>query len=215
MPFSVLFMSILIHIAHSDGNGSEGGPSSVFQHFPVNAEAYRPEVAALVREGVVERFGEEEWAAVVVSHEVHQHIGIYTVIGAKMGVRARELLEAPRRSVQVVIRTTPRTPMACTTDGLQVALGSTYGQDLIRIETVAPPGLDVEFMYEHRRLIMRLTPEYSQRVRALIDEAIEKHGFLTPVYFEAVRAASYRVWAEWDRKEIFVEEVVEGQSETK
>lgn len=195
--------------SHDEGEISEGGPSSVFERFPVAAEAYCPEVAALVRAGVVDQFGEDEWAAVVVSHELHQHIGIYTVIGAKMGVRARELLDAPRRSVHVVVHTTPSTPMACATDGLQVALGSTYGQDLIRLEPVEAPGLEVEFTYESKRLTMRLTPEYAKKVRAFIDEASQAHGFLSPAYFEEIRAASYRVWAEWDRKEIFTEELRE------
>ncbi len=183
-----------------------GGPTSVFAHFPTAPDFYREPVAALIREGLVERFGEDEFAAVVLSHEIHQHIGIYTIIGAKMGVRARELLEAPRRAVEVVVETQPDTPPACAVDGLQASLGSTYGQDLIRIQPVVERGLTVTFTHGDRRLRVALKDGFKAEIQRIVETNATRHGDLSPAYFEAIRAASYRIWAEWDRAQIFEED---------
>ncbi|HNR30365.1 MAG TPA: formylmethanofuran dehydrogenase subunit E family protein [Candidatus Hydrogenedentes bacterium] len=183
----------------------EVGPTSVFAHFPTSPDMYCDEVAAIIRAGVIDRFGAEEFAAVVLSHELHQHIGVYTVVGAKMGVRARELLDAPRRAVRVEVETQPDTPFACATDGLQAALGSTYGQDLIRIQPVLKPRLTVVFSYGGKRLRMGLKESFRHEIARIIHDNSEKHGYLSPAYFEAIRGASYRIWADWDRKKIFDE----------
>lgn len=190
-----------------------GGPTSVFVHFPTAPDLYCEPVAALIRGGVVERFGEDEFAAVVLSHEIHQHIGIYTIIGAKMGVRARELLGAPRRAVEVVAETQPDTPPACAVDGFQASLGSTYGQDLIRIQPALQRGLIVTFTYGDKRLRMALKDDFKAEIQQLIETNSTQHGYLSPAYFEAIRAASYRIWAEWDRAQIFEEDRLDAETQ--
>ncbi len=180
-----------------------GGPVSVFDNFPTRPDYYAPEVAALVEDGVIERWGEEEWRAIVVSHEMHQHIGVYTVLGAKMGVHARELLDAPRRVVDVTVATLTNTPMACAADGLQTALGSTYGQHLMRLTGTQTPDLRATFRYAGQALCLRLKPAIQREIANKLADARERHGGLTRAYFDEVREESYRVWAEYDRNEIF------------
>lgn len=193
------------HSGPAGSEAEEGGPTSVFLKFPVDPSSYVPEVAALIADGVVDRYGDDEFAAVVMSHEIHQHIGIYTIVGAKMGVRAREVLNAPRRSVEVTVKTLPNTPLACAVDGIQAAMGSTYGQGLIAIEPVLDRILECTFAYKDQNLRMRLKPEYSAQVEAIIKECIGKYGNLTPQYFEGIRQACFRLWNEWDRRAIFDE----------
>ena len=57
------------------------------------------------------------------THEFHQHEGIMTTLGAKMAVYARELLEAPTRTIHVTVETGPKPPLSCAIDGIQVANG--------------------------------------------------------------------------------------------
>jgi pyrimidine-specific ribonucleoside hydrolase len=176
---------------------------TVLRSFPLDPKLYNEQTAALVTAGIPDRYGHEEWAAVVLTHEFHQHVGIYTVLGAKMAVRARQLLEAPMRAVKVVAETGRNQPLSCTVDGLQAGLGSTLGQNLIEVPEADLPTVAATFNYKDRRIRLALTPVYAERIAALIREAKERHGDLTPEYFEAVEAAAYKVWAEFDRDEIF------------
>ena len=168
--------------------------------------AYRGPAAELVKRGVPETYGHEEWAAVVMAHELHQHVGIMTVVGAKMAVRARELLEAPTRAVKVIAETGPKPPLSCAIDGIQAGLGSTYAQQLIDAPEVETPRLAATFEYDGRKLRLTLAPEYQQQIHQCIQDAIKAHGNLTPAYFEVIEDFSYRVWADFDRHEVFLEE---------
>ena len=98
-------------------------PCCVLADFPEAPEEYQGPAADLVRAGVPGKFGHEEWAAVVLTHELHQHVGIMTVLGAKMAVRAREVLHAPMRAVKIVSESGPNPPLACLIDGLQAGPG--------------------------------------------------------------------------------------------
>ncbi|MCC6486966.1 MAG: formylmethanofuran dehydrogenase subunit E family protein [Candidatus Hydrogenedentes bacterium] len=187
-------------------------PLNVLSEFPTEPEAYEGATAALVRERVPERYGLEEWEAVVLTHEFHQHIGIYTVLGAKMAVRAREVLDAPMRAVAVTAETGSGQPLSCMLDGLQVGLGSTLGQNLIRVPEKEKGEVAAQFTYKERTIRLSLKPEYQERIGQLIQVARAHYGDLTPAYFHAVAHASYGVWADFDRKEIFEVEEKSGRA---
>lgn len=194
----------------------EGPPGSdvgdrhfhVLKGLPMEADAYQGPAAELVKRGIPEKYGQEEWAAVVLAHELHQHVGIMTVIGAKMAVRAHELLKAPPRSVRVAAQTGTEPPYACALDGVQAGLGSTFGQHLIEAPPVEEPSLAAVFERGGRRIKLSLRPNYQRQISQFIQGAIEAQGDLTPDYFDEIETASYRVWAEFDRAEIFVEETL-------
>ena len=187
-------------------------PLNILSEFPTGPEAYEGATAALVRERVPERYGLEEWEAVVLTHEFHQHIGIYTVLGAKMAVRAREVLEAPMRTVVVAAETGTAQPLSCMVDGLQVGLGSTLGQNLIRVPEQKEPKVAAQFTYKERTVRLSLKPEFEARIGQIIQDARTQYGNLTPAYFHAVGHASYSVWADFDRKEIFEVEELSASS---
>lgn len=184
--------------------GAPQGPGKVmFLEFPTDPARYTPPVAALLEGGIVERYGLEEFAAVVLTNELHQHIGIYTVLGAKMGVRAREVLQAPSRAVRARMDTTRRQPFACALDGIQMALGSTYGQNLIEAPERDEPRVSGAFTWRDRRVRLALKPAFEARLWEMILQAREGHGDLTPAYFNEIEERSYEVWRDWDRVEIF------------
>lgn len=204
------FGMVVQSVAHEAGDAVKPAcgdrPFLVLKALPSEASSYRSRAGELVRAGIPERFGHEEWAAVVLTNEVHQHVGIYTILGAKMGVRAREILEAPTRAVNVIVETGSLPPMSCAVDGLQVSLGSTLAQDLIHVRSVAHPQVAGVFEYKGHRVRLSLKPEFQKHVDDTISAAVKECGDLTPAYFERVEVASYRVWAEFDRSAIFVEE---------
>lgn len=37
----------------------------------------------------------QEWTAVLLTNELHRHLGMWNIVGAKMGIRAMEVLTAP------------------------------------------------------------------------------------------------------------------------
>jgi formylmethanofuran dehydrogenase subunit E len=96
--------------------------------------------------------------------------------------------------------------MSCAIDGLQVSLGSTLAQDLIHVRSVAHPQVAGVFEYKGHRVRLSLKPEFQKQVDDTISATVKECGDLTPAYFERVEVASYRVWAEFDRSAIFVEE---------
>jgi len=100
-----------------------------------------------------------------------------TVVGAKMAVRARELMHAPMRQVRIVAETGPEPPFACAVDGMQAALASTYAQQLIEAPETDTPTLAATFTLSN----------------------------LTPAYFDAIENYCYEVWADFDRQVIFTE----------
>jgi pyrimidine-specific ribonucleoside hydrolase len=187
----------------ADTTADQADGSLILRSFPDSEEWYRPPAAELIRAGVLERYGAEEWRAVVLSHELHQHIGIYTILGAKMGVRARELLKAPTRSVRATLETGGNGPMTCAADGIQASLASTFGQGLVHVESPRQPVLAGTFEYDSRRLRLTLKPEYRSVMQGYIDRARERHGDLSPAYFQELEQISYTVWSEFDRSEVF------------
>ena len=196
------------HDAGDSATAAKPGERSlqVLKAFPVDPGAYRDHTAELVRRGVPEQYGHEEWAAVVMAHEFHQHVGIMTIVGAKMAVRAKELLDAPARAIRVVSETGPEPPFSCAVDGMQAAIGSTYAQQLIEAPPVDSPRLAATFQYDGRTVRLTLKPEYHKRIAQCIQAAIKTHGDLSPAYFEEIQDFSYHVWEDFDRKTIFVEE---------
>jgi pyrimidine-specific ribonucleoside hydrolase len=178
-------------------------PMNVLLALPQDVVLYNAEAAALIHDGIPAKYGTEEWNAIVFTHEFHQHVGIYTLLGAKMAVRAREVLGAPMRAVKVISETTRQQPFACMVDGLQVGLGSTLGQNLITVPDAAAPAVAARFEYDGHRIRLSLKPEYVERLAKIIEDARQAHGDLTPKYFHAVEDASYEVWKDFDRREIF------------
>ena len=132
-----------------------------------------------------------------------------------MGVRARDILKAPTRAVHVTAETGVEPPISCVVDGLQTSLGSTLAQKLIDVPDVPNPRVAATFEYEGRKVRLSLKPEYQKQVESIIKAALEKHGRLTPAYFHEIEDRCFDVWAEFDRREIFLEESLPAGTSTR
>jgi pyrimidine-specific ribonucleoside hydrolase len=179
--------------------------SVVLESYPVDPSMMRPDVGPLVPT-LIERHGMEEWKATWLTNELHRHLGIYSIIGAKMGVRARELLGASVDEVRVLSEAGSSPPLACLNDGLQVSTGASLGRGTISVRE-DEPRVAAEFASGDRKVHLRLREDVVERIRGDIRQALADHGKLTPAYFARVRELALEYWAELDRSEIFVEHV--------
>jgi formylmethanofuran dehydrogenase subunit E len=182
----------------------EARPNVVLARFPTAPEAFQADVAPMVT-AIIERYGEEEWKAALLTNELHHHLGIYSLVGVKMGIRAREVLQASLDDLRVESHAGLRPPVSCLTDGLQVSTGATLGHGTIQVAARrAEP--EAVFTRGDKRLRLSLRPEVRDRIRGDVAEAVRRHGDLTPEYFQAIRRLSLRYWLELDRRKIFLEE---------
>lgn len=174
----------------------------VMKEFPIDPALFKEDVKPYLQK-IIERHGLEEWKACVLTNELHRHLGIYSLVGAKMGVRAREILEAPFDTVDVISLAGNQQPLSCMNDGLQVSTGASLGRAAITIAHVNQPA--AIFLYRDKMATLRIKKEIVNQIEGDIKAALKKYGGLNPEYFAHIRKLSLEYWLKWDRKEIFEE----------
>ncbi len=170
--------------------------------FPVNRELYVYDVRQIVDSAIM-RYGIDEWKACVLTDEFHGHLGVFSIVGAKMGIYAREYFGIGTDLLEINTYAGSREPYSCMNDGLQVSTGATLGQGSIHLinDTIAKP--QAVFTYQNRSILIKLKSEYLQELKAVIGEGIKSYGLLNEGYWTLIRQTSIKYWLEWDRKEIF------------
>lgn len=184
--------------------GTDHPDAVVLEHLPLVSEGYRADLAGWI-EPIIDRHGEQEWRLAVLTSELHRHLGIWSILGVKMGLHARERLGAAHDDLEVVSRAGLTPPLSCLNDGLQVSTGATLGHGTIRVADEEPATPSATFIHGERRLTLQLRPEVAERIRAELSAKIEAHGGPTPAYFEDIRGLTLRYWLELDRDEVFEE----------
>jgi pyrimidine-specific ribonucleoside hydrolase len=164
-------------------------------------EFVRPHVSQ-----IIQRHGLEEWKAVLLTNELHRHLGMWSILGAKMGIRARQILGAPFDELEVVSFSGYKPPFSCISDGLQVSTGASLGRATITNTHLGQP--EALFIYKGKRLRLSVKPEVKAQIGKVIKELSKKYGFRSHQYFHALDRISVKYWLEWDRHQIF-EEVLE------
>lgn len=178
--------------------------SVVLKEFPMAAAMMRPDVAPFV-DDIIKAHGSEEWKACLLTNELHRHLGIYSLVGSKMGIRAREILDAPFDSLEVVSHAGSSPPLSCLNDGLQVSTGASLGRGTIEVrEDEKKPA--AEFIKGDIRLVLTVKPAYVARIKADIAAAVNRFGGLGPEYFAHIRTLSIAYWRDFDRNNLFTEE---------
>jgi formylmethanofuran dehydrogenase subunit E len=183
------------------GGKAHGGPV-ILQTFPEDPCFYTQDLRGYVRE-IQLRHGPDEWRVTVLTNEIHDHLGIYSILGAKMGLRARELLQAGVDDIRVLSYAGSRPPLSCLNDGLQVSTGATLGQGAISLSADTEKRAEAEFRAAGRAVRLRLNRESSERIASDLAEGIRQYGNLTPAYFDYVRQLAIRYWLAIDRKTAF------------
>lgn len=174
----------------------------VFTDKALAGDSLQPEIRAL-REKAFPAFGPNEWFAQLLMNEVHDHLGAYSIIGVKMGLRAAELLNAPPHALRVISHAPATPPSSCLDDGLIVATGSTPGRALFTHEAPEKPAIAAGFEYNGRRLELTLKAERQKEIGERIAALRGQYGIENDAYWTAVRQFGVEVWTTWNRCEIF------------
>ena len=172
--------------------------------FPVSPGQFQPDLQPWV-DDIIARHGIEEWKLNVLTSELHRHLGLYSIVGAKMGLRARELLGASLDELRVESLAGLQPPVSCLNDGLQVATGASLGRGTIRVPATETPQAAAVFTSGDRRLRLRVRDDAVKAIQAELREAIRRHGDVTPAYFAEVRRISLKAWRGLDRTQLFEE----------
>jgi inosine-uridine nucleoside N-ribohydrolase/formylmethanofuran dehydrogenase subunit E len=174
----------------------------VFVDGPLPAEILRDDVRSR-RDAILAANGPDEWFSQLLLNELHEHLGAYSIIGVKMGLRAAELLNAPQHAMTIVSSTPAEQPVSCLNDGLLVATGSTPGRGLFS-HTPGPSGtVAATFAYNGRTVTLRLKDEYRARVRTTIQGLLERTSLDHDDYWDGVRELGLDIWLGWHRRDLF------------
>jgi pyrimidine-specific ribonucleoside hydrolase len=175
----------------------------VFASFPDDPALFAPDIRPYIPE-IIKRHGRSEWRAAVLTNELHGHLGIYAVIGVKMGIRAREYFNVGDDDLAVLSFAGRKPPLSCLNDGLQVGAGGTLGHGLITVSDDPQSRPEAIFAFKNRRIRISLKKETAEMVKAAISKAIDLYGNLTEPYWDDVREQAIQFWLELDRHKIFV-----------
>jgi pyrimidine-specific ribonucleoside hydrolase len=176
--------------------------SVVFNEFPKNREMFTYDVRQIM-DSAIARYGTDEWKANVMTDEFHGHLGVFSIVGAKMGIKAREIFGAEPDQLEVITFAGSTPPYSCLNDGIQVSTGATLGMGTIHLanDSVTIPA--AIFMYKNRSIRLTLKSEYLKQVNDDIDEGLVKFGLMDDGYWKLVRLNAINYWLTWDRNEIF------------
>ena len=182
-------------------DNDNGGGGKILKRISADTADYRSDLQP-VMEKIISAHGPEEWEAAVIAGELHRHLGIYSVIGVKMGIRAREYFHAGIDAMQVISYAGMIPPISCMNDGLQVSTGATTGHGLLRVdESDARPF--AEFSYNGMTLKVTLKKEIADRLNSELDQLVKINGIDSDIYWELLREKSILFWDTLDRHEIF------------
>ncbi len=179
--------------------------SQVLSEFSMDTSDYISDIQ-LMMESTIKKYGKEEWIACVLTSELHRHLGVYSLIGAKMGMRAREYFGAGVDELRIVSFAGLKPPFSCLNDGLQVSTGATLGHGLISVnENTKLP--KAEFYYLGRKITISLKEEYRYQIASEIKDLSIIYGLDSNIYWDLVRNLALQYWGNWNRHEMFDIEV--------
>lgn len=179
--------------------------NQVFKEISTDTSDYIEDIQAIM-DSTIQKYGKEEWNACVLTSELHRHLGVYALIGAKMGVRGKEYFGAGADELKIVSYAGLVPPFSCLNDGLQVSTGATVGHGLIQVnENTKLP--KAEFEYLGRKISISLKEEYRTKIASEIKKLSAIYGLDSNIYWDLVRDLAVKYWSNWDRHEIFHIEV--------
>ena len=181
--------------------------NQIIKNFPVDPSFYFDDINPAVNE-IVSKYGIDEWTSGVLANELHRHLGVFAIIGVKMGIRAREYFDTGVDEFRVTSYAGSIPPLSCMNDGIQVSTGATPGHGLlsIRVDTVTGPYTD--FTYLDRKIRLTLRPEIAEKISSELKEINFVYGLESNIYWELVRKNTIKYWKELDRHDIFIIEAI-------
>ena len=152
----------------------------VFSKFPIESHIYKKEYAAILTDTYI-KYGAAEWKAIVLTNEIHGHTGIYSIIGAKMGIRACEYFNVGVNNIFVTSYAGNSPPLSCFNDGIQISTGATIGQGLITIADTVYATPTIAFTCNNQTIYMSIREDIAKKMRADIAFGVQNYGLESPL----------------------------------
>lgn len=184
-------------------NGTyEPSQNIVFNGFPMQRELFAYDVRQIMDSAII-KYGDDEWKANVMTDEFHGHLGVYSIVGAKMGIRAREWFGVGPDQLEALSFAGVIPPYSCLNDGIQASTGATLGMGTIRVNTDVKTKPEAIFSYKGKAIRICLKEEFNKQVDNDIEEGIVKFGLMDDGYWKLIRRNALKYWIDWDRNKIF------------
>ncbi len=183
-------------------NTNAGNKTQAFRQFPSDTSQYMVDIAKKMDE-VIAKYGDEEWSACVLTNELHRHVGIYSLIGAKMGIRAREYFDCGADEMKVTTFVGSKQPLSCMNDGVQTSTGATIGHGLITVSSDPEKEPRAIFEYLGQKVAIELKPEYRKKLQREVKQLASTYGLDNNVYWDLLRMIALNCWFTYDRHDIF------------
>jgi pyrimidine-specific ribonucleoside hydrolase len=188
-------------------SGETVAKNQVIKNFPVDPSFYFDDIEPSVT-AIIKRYGIEEWISGVITNELHRHLGVFAIVGVKMGIRAREYFNTGVDEFSAVSFAGSVPPLSCMNDGIQVSTGATPGHGLLTVNNESPAIPSVEFTYLNRKIRLTLKPDLTEKISSELKEINFIYGLDSNIYWELVRKNSIKYWLNLDRHNIFIIEEV-------
>ena len=188
--------------------GETAEKNQVIKSFPMDSSFYSADVIPFVTE-IIKKYGTEEWISSVITNELHRQLGVFSIIGVKMGIRAREYFNTGVDEFSITSYAGSYPPLSCINDGLQVSTGSTAGHGLLTVVNEIPPNPSAEFIYMNRKIRLTLKPQIEEKIISDLKDINFVNGLDNNIYWELVRKSSLKYWRDLDRHDIFIIEKIQ------
>ncbi len=180
---------------------AENAENRVFRAFPIDTALYKAEYAKILDE-TLKNFGTDEWRVISMTNEIHGHTGIYSIIGAKMGIRAMEYFNVGVNNMTVKSFAGNQPPLSCLNDGIQISTGATIGQGLITVSDTILNIPTAIFEFNNRKIIISLKKEFTEKMQKDIRYGVQTYGPLTDDYWLYIEKLAIKYWSEFSRYDI-------------
>lgn len=192
--FEVLATTIL--------NSDKPDEGVVFNELPTTGYMLRNDILAYSND-IIKKHGYNEFKIVALSSEIHSHLGVYSVLGAKTGLRIMEYFHAGLDEVEIISFAGSEPPISCFNDGLQVGTGATLGYGTIKISEEKDKTPAVIVKYNGKQIMFSLKKEVVNKINSDIKELIVKYGNLTEAYWQKLRELCItEYWLKYSRFDI-------------
>lgn len=188
--------------------GETVSKNQVIKEFPTDPSFYSADIEPFVVE-IVKKYGIDEWISGVIANELHRHLGVFAIVGVKMGIRAREYFATGVDEFRVTSFAGSVPPLSCMNDGIQVSTGATPGHGLLTVSSDIVTGPIAEFTYMNRKIRLTLKPEIAEKISSELKEINFINGLDSNIYWELVRKNSIKYWLNLDRHDMFIIEVLQ------
>jgi pyrimidine-specific ribonucleoside hydrolase len=187
--------------------GETVAKNQVVKEFPAEPSFYFADIEPVVTE-IIGKYGMDEWTSGVIANELHRHLGVFAIVGVKMGIRAKEYFCTGVDESRVTSFAGSVPPLSCMNDGLQVSTGATPGHGLLTVSSDTATRPVAEFTYLNHKIRLTLKPEVAEKISSELKEINFVYGIDSNIYWELVRKNTIKYWKDLDRHDIFNIEVL-------